>query len=290
MNWQESLGVYAVLIAITVWSLLHHAIPHLQRRVQAALAIVVVLGLGSLGFYGTHKQYRKEHPRDQEVVQNTVDKTATPKAIMRTEPPSASPPPMSKQPPFTNPVTRNVGPSLPHDSVLARPPNYLRGDLVEADQKRFVDGLVVGDSDKYLINIDCPANDEPTCVYAAQYLDLFKRAGWKLSDGVIHRVTLGVPVSGIRLGVYSNVTFDPNQPPGTGHWLQITPGMMAALQAFANVQLGADFTSGSTIPQGTMEVYFGTIESTERAKEDLKTAQMLIAQYRSRPFASKPQQ
>jgi hypothetical protein len=184
-----------------------------------------------------------------------------------------------------NPVPRQ-SPLAPHKAPSDE--KLTRHTLTNKEQQDFVDSLELA-PDKFAISIDCVASDESVCVYAAQYLDLFKLAGWRSTDGLVHRITLGVPVSGVRLGVHQDIPFDPNQHPGTGHWVKMTPGMISVVQAFANINIGADFEGGSSIPDGVIEVYFGPAETLEGARESRRRSLHLLSQLKSVHVNPRPQ-
>jgi hypothetical protein len=62
MNWEFSLGAYALVASGCVWSCLRHAIPHIGPNWRYPIALFVLIGVGILGFMGTNKQYERDHP------------------------------------------------------------------------------------------------------------------------------------------------------------------------------------------------------------------------------------
>lgn len=72
LSWQLSMLAYAVCGVVGSWSIYKHGIPHWGTRLTRFLVIfVIIIACGALGFYGTRKQYLKEH-KDQEVKSETV--------------------------------------------------------------------------------------------------------------------------------------------------------------------------------------------------------------------------
>jgi hypothetical protein len=153
-----------------------------------------------------------------------------------------------------------------------------RHDLSTEEQERFKSPLLSQSEPRETISIDCPREDEPDCVYAAKFIDLFKGAGWVVADGIVHRITLGVPYSGVVLGVHSDYAFDPNQKVGTGHWVKLTPSNVTVQQAFANIGIGVQTQSSSQITEGTIQVYFGPEQTEEIAKENLRQTVLRLKQ------------
>lgn len=63
MNWQASIGLYALIALGAVYSSLRHAVPHLNTRGQNIVAFIAFAVVAALGCWGTNKQYRREHPK-----------------------------------------------------------------------------------------------------------------------------------------------------------------------------------------------------------------------------------
>jgi len=61
VNWQASLGLYLLLTAICVWSLLRYAIPRSSGSSKAGMTVLLIAVMCGLGVFATLKQYRREH-------------------------------------------------------------------------------------------------------------------------------------------------------------------------------------------------------------------------------------
>jgi hypothetical protein len=141
-----------------------------------------------------------------------------------------------------------------------------------------------------VIRIDCPAGDETVCLYAAQFIDLFKEAGWIVDGGVVHRITLGIPHAGVVLGSHVDAPFDPNAKAGTGRWVQTTPSLVSLQQAFANIRIGTLGNAAAEIPKNRVEVYFGPEASPDEAKENLRRSLAMLKILRQKAVVPKPNQ
>jgi len=181
-------------------------------------------------------------------------------------------------------------PPAPSADYSSYPPNphrqapllvFKRHDLSTDEQERFKAPLLSQSEPREIISIDCPGDDEPDCVYAAKFIELFKAAGWIVADGVVHRITLGVPYSGVVLGVHSDYAFDPNQKVGTGHWVKLTPSNISVQQAFANIGVGVQLQSSNQITEGTIQLYFGPVQTEEIAKENLRQTVHFLEQIKN---------
>lgn len=63
-----------------------------------------------------------------------------------------------------------------------------------------------------------------------------------MDSGIVHRITLGIPYSGVRLGSHVDAPFDPNAKAGTGQWVEIAPSLVSIQKAFANIHIGTQGT------------------------------------------------
>jgi len=62
MTWQVSIVGYALIAFAICWSLLSHAIPHLNKIWRCLIATVFLLAIFAVAFYAVRKQYHREHP------------------------------------------------------------------------------------------------------------------------------------------------------------------------------------------------------------------------------------
>jgi hypothetical protein len=61
VTWQASAAVYVVMACLCAWSFWSHAAPHVNLGVRLAGALFILACVLGPGFYGTVKQYRREH-------------------------------------------------------------------------------------------------------------------------------------------------------------------------------------------------------------------------------------
>jgi hypothetical protein len=69
MNWVISLLIYAAVALGCAFSCLRHAVPHFTTSFRYATAVGMFICVAIFGFIGTRKQYRREHPMQQTVLQ-----------------------------------------------------------------------------------------------------------------------------------------------------------------------------------------------------------------------------
>jgi hypothetical protein len=144
-----------------------------------------------------------------------------------------------------------------------------RHPLSKAEQAKF-EKAAATQFPKGPIRISCPVADEPTCVYAAQFIDPLKRAGWVVDGGVVHRVTLNIATAGIMMTTYTPAAFDPAQNPDTGRVVQVPFSLMAVQEAFVGVGLGFITLGENDIPKDMINIYFGPEEPREKVKGTLR--------------------
>lgn len=60
--------------------------------------------------------------------------------------------------------------------------------------------------------IACPDADESACIYAANYIKLFQRAGWKVQGPFLERVRLAIPDGSISIVDYGPPLVHPDKP------------------------------------------------------------------------------
>ncbi len=158
-----------------------------------------------------------------------------------------------------------------------------RHPLSPSESERFVAGLQKVSTLKGSVRLSCPAADEAACVYAAQYIDIFKTAGWTVEGGIVNRVTLGIPYSGIRLFSHSDFGFDPNMKAGEGHWLKVTPFSTALEQAFINIGFGSERGGEVDLSEDMTNVYFGPPESPDASKATFDRTKKQLVAFRAIP-------
>ena len=115
-------------------------------------------------------------------------------------------------------------------------------------------GMVVPD---YTI-LSCPDADEAACIYAAAFIKLFQRGGWKVEGPAIERVKLAVPDSSISLVDYGPPLVDPNKP-DEGVWTKITPWHQTLKTAFDVVGITPTSKNDPQLPVNKARVYFGSV-------------------------------
>jgi hypothetical protein len=109
--------------------------------------------------------------------------------------------------------------------------------------------------------IACEEADEDACVYAAQFIPLFQRAGWKVAGPEVQRGKLARPTHDIMIIVHGPPLVHP-QNPDEGVWTKVPVFEQPLLTAFEFVGLHAQTgTHDPSLPETSIRVYFGSSPS-----------------------------
>jgi hypothetical protein len=131
------------------------------------------------------------------------------------------------------------------------------------------------------IQIACPQDDEKTCVYAAQFIDFFREAGWTVQGNQLERVTLAKPLAGVTLFKHGSGKLDPSNW-RSGLWAALSPSVESVYQAFVNVGIEPDSGANPQLPEGIITVYFGPEKYNPAASTLLGEAIRSVEQARRR--------
>jgi len=166
-------------------------------------------------------------------------------------------------------------------------PHERRHIFTDAERQAFEKPLKAQTTPREEIQIACPQADESVCVYAAQFINMFREAGWRIQDNQVQRGMLGTPLAGVVLFSHSDSKPDPNNW-RSGVWTAFTPSVENVYQGFANVGVEPDSSSRTDIPENVMTVYFGSEKSDEGEKTQLTAAIETIRRYRKEVKLPKP--
>jgi hypothetical protein len=246
------LGVGGVIFSEWLWK------QDLAIKIVVGVVVCIVWAFALIKLDGWARSHGPMH-------EDTTTQTTKPLEAQPSEPGKSSPPaPAPKQ------IARPVAPKpLRMKSIPLLKVNG-RHILEPSEQDKFKKGLADLEGSSRTVTLSCPTADEVVCIYAAQYIDIFKSAGWTVEGGIVHRFTLGIPYSGIRLFSHSDYKFDPALPAGMGHWLQITPSLASIQQAFLNIDLGTHEGGENELSGETVNVYFGPERSPEEEKISMR--------------------
>lgn len=148
-------------------------------------------------------------------------------------------------------------------------PPIPRHILNDHERASFEEPLKRQTADRYEIQLSCPSADENVCTYAAQFINLFREAGWKVNNNQIARVTLGVPYEGIRLFSYVPKYPAPDAPVDSGVWTRITPSLISVYKSFSAIGIEADQGIRNDVPDHILTIYFGPEKRDESTPTDL---------------------
>ncbi len=153
--------------------------------------------------------------------------------------------------------------------LWVKPPSH-RHTLSSAEREKFEEPLKEMKQPQTPIHIYCAPGDEVDCEYAATLIPLFGEAGWDVSRSV-ERITLGRPEPGIVIALHGNIKpeEEANLKWNQGEWTQILPEVGYVRQAFVNIGIEPDSTSGSVIPEKQINIYVGREREDESAPTDM---------------------
>ncbi len=131
--------------------------------------------------------------------------------------------------------------------------------LTRDQEKEFTNVLksTIVSSPTYTI-IACPDADEPTCVYAAGFIPLFQRAGWKVEGPAVERVRLGRPTATVSIVQHGPPLVDP-QNPDQGVWTTLSPWDQLLKTAFNMVGIQVERINDPNLPNDKIRIYFGSV-------------------------------
>jgi hypothetical protein len=160
-------------------------------------------------------------------------------------------------------------------------PPMRRHALSQVERRAFEDPLKELRQPKTSIHFYCAPSDEVDCEYATDLIPLFGEAGWDVST-TVDRITLSRPKSGITIGLHGTVKAEdePKLKWNQGEWTTVTPEEEAVRQAFVNIKIEPDSTSGAVIPENQINIYVGHEREDESIPTDMTRAFEAIAQMR----------
>jgi len=161
----------------------------------------------------------------------------------------------------TQPTTQNI-------STNQKSPSP-RHTLNNKETQDFEKPLKAHKGDKQSVRIFCPTGDEQACIYAGQFINIFRDAGWVVEDGVVHRVTLGIPYDGIRLFAYAGKSSNPQDKDSNYTWMAISPSLLTVYKAFASIGIESDMGHDPDLSPQQMTVYFGPPRTDEHTSTPL---------------------
>jgi hypothetical protein len=149
------------------------------------------------------------------------------------------------------------------------PPRH-RHSLSEKEKAAFEKPLRWLNQPQMSVHLYCAPYDEVDCVYAAELIPLFGEAGWDVST-MVERITLGRPKPGIVIGLHGTVKpeDEPKLKWNEGEWTKVTPEEEVVRQAFVNIGIEPDSTSGAIVPENQINIYVGHERENESDPTDM---------------------
>ena len=133
------------------------------------------------------------------------------------------------------------------------------------------------------IQIICAEGDELACVYAAQFVNIFREAGWKVQDNHVEPVRMNNPTAGIVLFKRGEGKLDPDNW-RSGLWGALTASLIDVRRAFVNIGIEPEFGSNPQLAEGVVSIFFGLEKEDESAPTDFtRTMKKLGGNWRGGP-------
>jgi hypothetical protein len=155
-------------------------------------------------------------------------------------------------------------------------PPIRRHVLDEDEISRFEAPLKTQTNVRFDIQLACPTADEPTCVYAAQFIPLLKDSGWKVQGNQVARVSLGIPYEGIRLFEYVEKYPPQDAPSNVGVWTLTSSSLVSFYRAFSAIGIEPDEGIRNDVPPHVLTVYFGSERADESQPTQLSQTMNLV--------------
>jgi len=134
-------------------------------------------------------------------------------------------------------------------------PAYYR-ILSQKERTRFIDALKSQKTERQIVRVSCPNNNEDLCVIAKDYVELLQWGDWKVEGPAVQRTSLAKPMAGIVLMSHSTGIGTPDDP-RTGVWVKQTDSNRTIVAAFKTLDTKLTEQGDYTMPENTIALYFG---------------------------------
>ncbi|MBI4465788.1 MAG: hypothetical protein HY647_13875 [Acidobacteria bacterium] len=167
-------------------------------------------------------------------------------------------------------------------------PHSRRHMLTERERYNFEKPLTEQKEAREEVQLACPQADENTCIYAAQFINFFREAGWKVQGNVVERGMLGSPLPGVILVKRGTGQLDPNNW-RSGLWMRFSPSLESVRQAFVNIGVEPDSIVDANLSENVIRVYIGSEKGNAAERTSLTDAMERIEQERRKGIIPKRQ-
>ena len=128
--------------------------------------------------------------------------------------------------------------------------------LSQKERTRFIDALKSQKTERQIVRVSCPNNNEDLCVIAKDYVELLQWGDWKVEGPAVQRTSLAKPMAGIVLMSHSTGIGTPDDP-RTGVWVKQTDSNRTIVAAFKTLDTKLTEQGDYTMPENTIALYFG---------------------------------
>jgi hypothetical protein len=131
------------------------------------------------------------------------------------------------------------------------------GPLTQEQRELFTKVLKLYGLSPDYTELTCPDANEAACVYAATFIPLFQRGGWKIDGPYVQRVKLGRATDAIVIIQNGPPLVEP-QNPDVGVWTKRSLFDTPLSLAFKLVGIQPEHWNAQDLPVNKMRVYFGS--------------------------------
>src|SRR5215208_697303 len=151
----------------------------------------------------------------------------------------------------------------PEETARKGRPQY--GQLTPEQWAKLQEALKASPPPHEKIVLGCGLNEE-ACVFAGEFLNLFRRAGWEVENNSVRRFVADHPVAGIVVSMHGVGKHDPSNP-DSGLWAIVSQSRIDLGNAFSSIGLTPHFEADPKRPEGTILVFFGVAPSEEEQEK-----------------------
>jgi len=148
-------------------------------------------------------------------------------------------------------------------------PPIRRHTLTTKEQASFENALRLQNGDDLDVQIACPSDDEKTCTYAQQYINLVGKAHWNV-EPYVDRVALTRALDGVtiyRRG--GNKEYSSKHRDAGGYFEINEPHVVALQNAFDSIHIEPEGGTNPDLAEKVMVIYFGPEREDEAQPTNL---------------------
>lgn len=163
-------------------------------------------------------------------------------------------------------------------------PHMQRHVLTARERASFENALKPQKGGELEIQIACPLNEEKTCVYAEQFINLVGESGWKVQS-YVSRLTLSRALAGVTIYRRGGTRDNSLKRWDAGGYFNINePHLLALQSAFQSIHIEPEGGTNPDISENVMTVYFGPEKDNEADPTNLTRSTEWVTGKRKGPL------